>query len=115
MITYSYISNTYLSSLFELYLNSITTKRIKMSDYNVILAGLNLYPSLRQINEASNYAEAITIGYIRKIDPKAVVSIEDGDVEIYSTCDFKDLPYNAQCIFDSAFTEKLEMIQRSAR
>ena len=115
MAYYSYISNTYLSSLFELYEKFNNYKLIKMSDYNVILAGLNLYPSLRQINEASTYAEAITIGYIRKIDPKAVVSIEDGDVEIYSTCDFKDLPYNAQYIFDSAFTEKLEKIQRSAR
>ena len=82
-----------------------------MSDYNLYLAGLKVYPSLNQIYKASAYAKEITTGYVRKIDPDALVIIEDGDVDIYSNSDFKGLYYNAQCIFDSAFTEMIERIQ----
>ncbi len=82
-----------------------------MSDYNLILAALDIYPSLRQIDEASNYAKEIMIGYVKKIDPNAVVTIEDGDIDIYSNTDFKEIHRNSQYIFDSAFTEKLEKIQ----
>ena len=82
-----------------------------MSDFNLILGGLKNYPSIRQINDASNYAKEITIGYIKKIDPNALVIIEDGIVDIYSNSDFTDLESNAQFIFDSAFAEKIEKIQ----
>src|SRR3982074_3538796 len=99
---------------FQLCVKIKTYKRIKMSDFFLILAGQKAYPSIRQINEASNYAEEITTGYVRKIDPLASVTFEEGDVDINSSCDFKGLAISAQCIFDYAFAYKIQKFQAGA-
>ena len=85
-----------------------------MSDFFLILAGLKAYPSIRQITEASTYAEKITTGYVKKFDPLAFVTFEDGEVDISSSCDFKGLAIKAQCIFDYAFAYKIQKIQAGA-
>jgi len=82
-----------------------------MANYNLILAGLNVYPSFRQICEASNYAEEITTSYISKIDPTAIITIDDGDLVVYSDSFSRDLFNKAESIFETAFQEKIGKLQ----
>ncbi len=82
-----------------------------MSEIEVILTELDVYPPVEQICKASDFALSRVIEYVHEIDGDAVVTVEDGGVHIESNKSVSTLVQPAQQIFDGEFAEKIGEIQ----